>query len=456
MSTKINPAIFKAYDIRGIYPTELNEETAYRIGRGYAALIQQENPGKKLNIVVGNDMRLSGPQLTAKVIEGLTDGGVNVIKIGTVSTPTFYFVVGFYGYDGGIQVSASHNPKEYNGCKLVRAKGGPISGDDGIMEIRDMAVAGDFPEIKDKGTVTEKTGYLKDLIKEQTKDIDLEKIKPFKIVIDNANAVAALDIDAMFAGLPCEIIRENWELDGSFPAHDADPLKEENLELLQELVKKHQADIGIAPDGDGDRYFFVDEKGDLMRQEVLRGIMAQIELKKNPGETVCYDIRPGRITKDMIDEMGGRSVVTKVGHSLIKAQMLDEDAIFGGESSGHYFYRFDYGTFEAPVVLLMKFLVYLSEQNKSLSEVIKPYMKYFHSGEINSVVDDAQAKMDEIKEKYSDAEISLLDGITITYDDYWFNVRASNTEPKLRLNLEAVSKEIMEKKRDEVLKLIRS
>ena len=456
MADAVNPNIFKAYDIRGIYPSELDENAAYKIGRAYAALLQEENPGKTLEIVVSNDMRLSGPQLKGKLIEGLIDAGVNVIDIGLASTPTFYFAVGYYGYDGGINVSASHNPKEYNGFKMVRDKGRPISGDTGIMTIRDLAVKGEFGESAAKGTITKKENVLQDLVKVQTQDIKLDTIKPFKIVVDVANAMGSLDVDAMFKGLPCEIIQLNWELDGSFPNHEADPLKEENLEQLQVAVKKHQADLGISVDGDADRYFFVDDQGEPIRQEILRGIMAQIAIKENPGSTVCYDIRPGRITKDLIEAVGGRAVVTKVGHSLIKETMLKEDAVFGGESSGHYFYRFDYGTFEAPVVLVMKFLVYLSEQTKSVSQVIAPHMKYYHSGEINSTVDDAQAKMKELAEKYADADISFLDGITITYDDYWFNVRASNTEPKLRLNLEATSPEIMAEKRDELLAVIRS
>lgn len=456
MSNTINPSIFKAYDIRGIYPEDLHEETAYAVGRAYAALLQSENEGKTLEIVVGNDMRLSGESLKKRLIAGLTDGGMKVVDVGLVSTPTFYFAVGYYGYDGGIEVSASHNPKEYNGFKMVRAKGRPISGDSGIMAIRDMAVAGNFPEPTSKGTVTTKENVLEELVKVQMEGIEVDKLKPFKIMVDTANGMGALDVDAMFQDLPGEIVKINWELDGSFPNHEADPLKEENLVQLQTAVKEHQADLGIAVDGDADRYFFVDNHGEPVRQEILRGIMAQIAIKENPGATVCYDIRPGKITKDLIEEVGGRAVVTKVGHSLIKETMLKEDAVFGGESSGHYFYRFDYGTFEAPVVLLMKFLVYLAKQNKSLADIIKPYMKYYHSGEINSVVDDAQAKMAELKEKYSDAEISTLDGVTVTYDDYWFNVRASNTEPKLRLNLEAISPEIMAEKRDEVLAVIRS
>ena len=401
-------------------------------------------------------MRLSSPSLKQKVIEGLIKAGIDVVDVGLVTTPTFYFSVAFYGYDGGIQVSASHNPKEYNGFKLVRAGGVPISGDTGIKDIRDLAIKADFQTTKVSGTVTKKGDVLKDVVKDQTKDIDLAKIKPFKIVVDAANAMGALDVNAMFKDLPVKLVKLNFKLDGTFPVHQPDPLKEENLKILQEAVRKYKADLGIAPDGDGDRYFFVDEKGDIIRQEILRGIMAQLALKDNPGATVCYDIRPGRITRDMIENAGGKAVVTKVGHSLIKETMIKENAIFGGESSGHFFYKFSYGTFEAPTVFVLKFLEYLSMQNKPLSEVIKPYKKYFHSGEINSEVENKEEKMKELAEKYKSGKISHLDGVTIEYPKYWFNVRPSNTEDLLRLNLEGVTEKIMKEKRDEILTFIRS
>jgi len=453
---KIDTSIFKTYDIRGIYPDQLNEEVAYRIGKAYAHLLKKENPNKELNIVVGNDMRLSGPQLKTKLLQGLIESNINVINIGLASTPTFYFAVAFYGYDGGIQVSASHNPKEYNGMKLVRSRSVPISGETGIKDLAKLVEENKFILSDKKGKITKKTGVVEDLVKDQTKNIDLKIIKPFKIAVDAANAMGSLDIEAMFKGLPCELIKLNFKLDGTFPSHEADPFKDENLKVVQDAVVENKADLGISIDGDGDRYFFVDEKGELIRQEILRGIMAQLALKDNPGATVCYDIRPGRITKDMIDKVGGKSSVTKVGHSLIKEQMIKQNAIFGGESSGHFFYKFAYGVFESPVIYVLKLLEFISKQNKPVSQIMDPYRKYYHSGEINSVVDNPDEKMKELEKKYSDGKISHLDGITITYKDFWFNVRESNTEPKLRLNLEAVNKEIMKQKRDEVLNLIRS
>jgi len=455
----IDTSIFKAYDIRGIYPTQLNEELAYKIARAYAEIIKRENKDKdKIEIVVGGDMRLSTPSLKEQAIKGLTDSGIDVIDVGLVTTPTFYFSVAYYGFIGGMQVSASHNPKEYNGFKMVRAGGVPVSGEQGIYEIRDMVIADNFLAYDKKGSVTQKIGIIEDEVNAQISElkINISKIKPFKVVVDTANAMAVLDIKAMFKNLRCDLLVLNEKLDGTFPVHQPDPLAEENLKLLQKAVLDNKADLGIGPDGDGDRYFFIDEKGEIVRQEILRGIMAQIALKENPRATVCYDIRPGRITKDMIEEAGGKASVTRVGHSLIKEQMLKENAVFGGESSGHYFYKFKYGTFEAPIVLTLKFLEYLSEQNKPLSEVVAPYKKYFHSGEVNTKVPDVKAKIEEIKQKYSDGKQSFLDGITIEYPDYWFNVRPSNTEPLLRLNLEAKSKDIMEQKRDEVLAIMKA
>src|SRR3989344_9287250 len=408
-----DPSIFKAYDIRGVYPDQLTEETAYKVARAYSVLIQKENPGKKLKIVVGCDMRISTPSLKKEVIMGLVDSGVDVVDVGLVSTPTYYFSVAFYGYDGGIQVSASHNPKEYNGFKLTRAKAVPVSANTGIFDIRDLVVKGEFAEVQQKGVVESKCDVLKELVKEETKGIDLGKIKPFKIVVDAANAMGAIDIEGMFNNLPTNLVKLNFDLDGNFPSHQADPLQDKNLLPTQEGVIKEAADLGIVPDGDGDRYFLIDEKGDVIRQEILRCIMAQLALKEFPGATVCYDVRPGKITKDMIEAVGGKASVTKVGHSLIKEQMIRESAVFGGESSGHYFYKFDFGTFESPVRLVLKFLGFISEQGKPVSEIVAPYKVYFHSGEINEKVSDAKAKIDEIKQKYSNGHESFLDGVTV-------------------------------------------
>lgn len=456
---KINPVVFKAYDIRGIYPSEINEDFAYRLGFAFADLRQKEEGRDDLTVLVSRDMRLSSPALHESLIKGLVESGVNVIDIGLASTPTMYFASAFYKCDGGIQVSASHNPKDDNGFKLVRKNGVPVSEDTGMFDLREMVMSNSLTKSAKLGIVTHKEKVLDDLYASQLKElnIDVSKIKPFKIVIDAGNSMGALDTAKMFEKLPCELIKLNFNLDGNFPAHQPDPLVDANLLPTIEAVKANNADLGIVPDGDGDRYFFVDNEGNIIRQEILRGIMAQIALSEHPGATVGYDIRPGKITLDMILEAGGKPLVTRVGHSLIKEAMIKNNAIFGGESSGHYFYKFSYGTFEAPFAFVLKFLQYISEQNKTVAAIVRPLKKYFHSGEINSQVTDKASKIKELSEKYQDAKnISYLDGVTIEFDNFWFNVRPSNTENKLRLNLEAVDQATMETKRDEVLNLIRS
>lgn len=456
---QIDSSIFKAYDIRGRYPDQVNEDVAYKLGFAFADLRQQEENKEDLTICVSRDMRLSSPSLYDALVKGLTESGVNVLDIGLASTPTMYFATAYYNCDGGIQVSASHNPKDDNGFKLVRRNSVPISEETGMYTLRDLVVTSNPTKSNKGGKITKKAGVLDDLYHSQIAElnIDLTKIKPFKIVIDAGNSMGSLDVTKMFSHLPCQLIKLNFDLDGTFPAHQPDPLVDANLQPTVDAVIKYSADVGIIPDGDGDRYFFVDNTGQIIRQEILRGIMATIALREHPGATVGYDIRPGKITLDMILEAGGKPLVTRVGHSLIKEAMIKNNAVFGGESSGHYFYKFSYGTFEAPFAFVLKFLQYISEQNRSLVDIVRSLKKYFHSGEINSVVGDKNVKLKEIAKRYSDAKnISYLDGISIEYDDYWFNVRPSNTENKLRLNLEAVDQQTMERKRDELLALIRS
>lgn len=462
---KINEKMFKMYDIRGVYPKDLNKKVAYKIGRAYAELIKSEiNPAhggngvKKLDIkiAVGYDMRGSSIELLESLIEGITDEGLDVVDIGLVSAPTFYYAVAKYNYDGGVMITASHNPKEYNGFKMTRAKAVPVSGEKGIFKIRDMIAKDKLKDSKvKKGKVSKKQGVLEEQVQEELKYIDIKKIKPLKIVADTANGMGAQYLDELFKYLPCKLIKMYFDLDGSFPNHEADPLKDETLDDLKKKVLKEKADLGIATDGDGDRVFFVTDKGKTLYQPITRGLMAQSFLKDSPGAVVAYDIRPGKITRDMIVEAGGKPLVTKVGHSLIKEKVIETGAIFAGESSGHFFVKVPYGVYETPMIVILKLLEIISEANKPLSEIIKPYEKYFASGEINSVVEDVNAKLKEIEEKYKDGKINKLDGISVEFNDFWFNVRPSNTEPKLRLNLEAVSKDIMQQKRDEILKLIR-
>ena len=451
---QITPEIFKAYDIRGIYGENLDEEIAYRLGHAYMELRREESDKPKFTILVAADMRISSPSLKQALIKGLTEAGADVVDIGLASTPTFYFAISYFNYDGGIIVSASHNPKEWNGFKMTRERAIPISNETGIYTLRDKIITNDFTNAEQPGQITKKENVLDVQIEHDIKYGNLEKIKPLKIVIDTANGMGAQYIEALFAKLPCELIKMNFELDGNFPAHEADPLKEENMIDLQKRVLEEKADFGISTDGDADRIFFVDNLGKTIDQSIIRGILAMLFLREKPGSKICYDIRPGRITRDLIEEHGGTPIVTRVGHSLIKEQTIKEGAYFAGESSGHFFLNMDIGCFEVPVIVMLKLLQEFSESGKSVSEYIKPYQKYFQSGEINNTVKDKEIIFQKIEELYSDGEINKLDGITVEYPDFWFNVRGSNTEPKIRLNLEAKTPELMQIKRDEVLKII--
>ncbi len=453
---KVNPEIFKAYDIRGVYGRDFGGELARALGREFVAMIKKESGKEKPAIAVGCDMRLSSPEIKENLIKGITDAGADVADIGLASTPTFYFAVANYGYDGGIIVSASHNPKEYNGFKLVRERAIPVSGDSGIYGLRDKIIKNLKPALTVKnGSATTKAGVLAEQVKHDLKFCGFPKIKNFKIAIDPANAMGAQYFDELFKHLPADLIRMNWELNGAFPAHEADPYKEENLTQISKKIKEENADLGIATDGDGDRIFFLNERGEAIEPGIVRAILSKIFLRENPGAKICYDIRPGRITPDTILENGGRPVITKVGHSLIKEQAIKEGAVFAGESSGHFYAKMKFGFFDTPVIATIKILKELSDSGQSFSDFVKPFQKYFHSGEINNRVKSVSEVLKKIKQAYRDAKINELDGVSIEYGDWWFNVRGSNTEPVIRLNLEARSKELMEIKRDEVLKLIR-
>lgn len=449
-----NPNIFKAYDIRGIYNQDLNEDTAYALGHAYVSMRKQESKKEKLVVVVARDMRLSSPSLKDGLIKGLTDAGADVVDIDLASTPTFYFAVANFKYDGGIIVSASHNPGNYNGFKITREKAIPVSGETGMNKLRDLVIENNFKNSEYRGNITQRTDILEAQIKHDLSFSNLGTIKPFKIVIDTANGMGAQYMEKLFKHLPCEVVKMNFELDGNFPAHEADPLKEENNLDLQKMVLEEKADLGIAIDGDGDRIFYIDNNGKTIEQSIIRGLLAQTFLKDKPGTIVCYDIRPGKITQDLIEEAGGIASVTRVGHSLIKEQAIRESAYFAGESSGHFFLNLSMGCFEMPMIMTLKLLERFSCIDQNISDYLKQFYKYFHSSEINSTVDSKENVFIALKKKYNDSEINELDGVTITYKDFWFNVRGSNTEPKIRLNLEATSKELMEEKRDEVLEII--
>lgn len=455
----MDTSIFRAYDVRGIYPQQINEDVVFSIGQGFVKLLQEENPTQKaFNVVVGHDMRLSSPSLGRSLIKGIINAGANVIDIGLSSTPTFYYAVARYGYDGGLIVSASHNPKQYSGIKPVRARASAFGLEDGLDKIRDFCVTGEKITVPVPGKVSQKTGVLEECVKESMAFYDFSTIKPLKIVADTANAMGGLDLGELAKHLPISLEKLNFKLDGSFPVHLADPFIDENVRDLKARIVEHQADLGIATDGDADRIFFIDEKGEMIEPAVIRGIMAEVVLRHNPGAKIGYDIRPGMITREMIEKYGGQPFVTRVGHSLIKKKSLEEGAVFSGESSGHFFLKTKYGFYETPLIVTLVMLDELSKSGQKASEWVAPLRKYFHSGEINSEVEDKIGKMKELEKIFGAGakNVSRLDGITIEHDDWWFNVRASNTEPLLRLNLEAKTKEVMEQKRDEVLKVIRS
>lgn len=452
---QINPQIFKAYDIRGKYPEELDRETVYNIARAFSQMRQKELNKENVTLVVGHDMRLSSPELYESLKQGVVAQGANVVEIGLVATPTYYFAVSYYGYDGGLLISASHNPKEYNGVKIVRNQATPVGADSGMEELGKLAILGQFDTPSRQGIITEKKGVLQEQIALALKYADLEKIKPMKIVIDTANSMGILYLEELFKHMSqLKIVRLNEKLDGSFPAHQSDPMQDELMGELRQRIVEEKADLGIATDGDGDRIFFFDNRGEKIEPAIMRGIIAKVFLRASPGATICYDIRPGKITEDMVLEAGGKPLLTRVGHSLIKKRMIETSAIFGGESSGHFFLKFPHGVYESPEIATLKFLQELSETNVDVYNYVRPLRKYFHSGEINFKVADKDKILERLKEKFKDAKINPLDGLTFTYDDFWFNVRPSNTESLLRLNLEARTDEIMREKLDLVKKII--
>lgn len=458
MKNYFNPSIFKAYDIRGVFEKDFSADFAYYLALSYLDFIKQKKKkNNNLTIVVAQDMRLSSPSISKELIKGLRVGGANVLDIGLAATPTFYFAVSFLKADGGLIISASHNPKEWNGFKVVLDKAKPVALNSGLDWIRDS-----LETINDKkredlmGTYTK----VKDILNKQLEhdlnfiDINYNKIKPFIIAADAANSMGAPYLAALAKRLPIKLKKLNFTLDGSFPAHEADPIKEENLVELKNYIKNNSIDFGITTDGDGDRVFFLDEKGELISPAIIRGILAKLFLKDKPKSKIAYDIRPGKITEDLIIKNGGKPVITKVGHSLIKKQMLTENIYFAGESSGHFFLNLDIGCFEMPIIIITKLLIELSQSNLKASQYFAPYNKYFHSGEINRLVADKEKTIKKIANYYKKGELNYLDGVSVKFSNFWFNVRGSNTENKLRLNLEASDKKIMEEKTKEVLGLM--
>lgn len=451
--------IFKSYDIRAIYPEEINEENIGTIAGAFHAFFKENFPEKEqLTIVVGRDMRVSSPSLHEALVEALVNGGAKVIDIGIISTPSFYFTVYHYGYDCGIQISASHNPKEYNGLKVVKNSHSglvKIGKTTGMEQVRQMALEGIGVTSSQRGSVEKKEGILDDEIKNALDLFENPTFSKFKIVADTANAMGAQYIEALFNKIPADLVKMNFELDGTFPNHAPDPLDFNNLVDLQKKVVEEKADFGLAPDGDGDRLFFVDEKGQIIPATLITGLIAEEMLKTNPGATILFDIRYILTPQKVIEENGGKYEITKVGHAFITEKMFETGAIFAGESSAHYFYKSN-GNAESQLTTILAILKLLSETGKPLSELAETARRSFESGEFNFRVSNAPEILTQLKEKYKDGELSELDGIAITYPDFRFSVRTSNTEPLLRLNLESTTKESMEEKYKEVKEFIES
>jgi phosphomannomutase len=449
MQTRLNTAIFKSYDVRGIYPSELGEDVAYQIGRCFVPLL-----GAK-TVVAGRDMRASGKILFQAFARGAVEAGADVVDVGMVSTDALYFAVGKYGYDGGVMITASHNPATYNGLKFTRSQAQAISLETGLSTIRDQIASGTLPpKAASRGQISEKD-VLDDFARHCLSFIDTSKVRPLKIAIDAGNGMAGETVPHVFKYLPCEVIPLYFELDGSFPNHPASPIEPENMADLQAAVRKHHCDLGAAFDGDADRMFIVDEKGGLVDGSTVTALVALNTLKRQPGSKILYNLICSRSVPELIRKNGGIPIRSQVGHSLIKATMRKEDAVFGGEHSGHFYFR-DNWYADSGMIALMECLELFSEAGKAVSEVIAPIDTRFRSGEINSTVNDIPGKLREIEAHYRDAEIDHLDGVTISYPDWWMNVRPSNTEPLLRLNVEGDTEAVMERRRDEALAFIRS
>jgi phosphomannomutase len=455
MSSNVKPDIFKAYDVRGIYPDEIDDGTAYSIGAAFVTYLNAKR------IAVGRDMRLSSPALTAAFISGATSQGADVVDYGMIPTDMLYFAVARDRHDGGVAVTASHNPKQYNGMKMVRQEAFPLSGDAGISDIRDMILEDRVPKAKpvdERGSVSGE-GALDGYIAHVMSFIDPAAIHPFNVVLDAGSGMGGLVAPELFDRLPCKTTRLCCEIDGRFPNHEANPLIAENRRDIVERVVAEKADIGIAWDGDADRCFFIDGTGEFISGDFITALLAEAFLLKQPGSTIIYDLRASFAVKDMVAKYGGTALMNRVGHAFFKRRMRESNAIFGGEVTGHYYFRDNFYADNGfiPALLILELM---SKKRQSLHELVAPLARrYFISGEINTKLpsmDAVPARLTQIAGHYADGRQYSLDGISVEYPDWHFNVRPSNTEPLIRLNLEATSRDLMEQKRDEVLALIRA
>ena len=445
----LDPSVFKAYDVRGIHPSELDEEGAQAIGRAFVEVFEPKR------VAVGHDMRVSSPAMAEAAIRGASEAGAEVLDLGLVGTEMVYFAVGELGLDGGIAVTASHNPKEYTGMKIVREGALPVGGESGLLEVRDRAL-GESKAAGSPGKVERHDIW--DLYVERVLSfVDPGAIAPLTIVIDAANGMAGVMLPPVLEQLPeLEVVRCFFEPDGTFPNHEPNPLLPENREFIVAKTLEEQADFGVAFDGDADRCFFVDDSGEFVPGDFITALLAEAVLEKEPGAKIIYDVRASWAVPEMIERSGGVPLVNRVGHAYIKHRMREVDAAFGGEVSGHYYFR-DFSQADSGVVPFLLMLELVSKRGKKLSEILRPFReRYFITGELNTPVPDVAAKLQGLEQRFgAEGRVSHLDGVSVDAEDWHMNVRPSNTEPLLRLNLEARTRELMESKRDEVLATIR-
>ncbi len=440
-------SIFKAYDIRGTVPEQLNAEIAYRIGNSLAGYL------KPTTIAVGRDMRTSSDEIFEGLAAGIVDRGVDVVDLGMISTDALYFAVGKYDYDGGVMITASHNPKEYNGFKVCRRQAVPLSGSDGLDVVAADLEADRVEKSSVQGSIARKD-IIKDFAEHVLGFIDPGIIKPFKIAIDAGNGMAGLTLKPVFEKLPCKIVPLFYEPDGTFPNHPANPIEAENLLDLQKAVKENDSDFGVAFDGDADRMFLLQKDGTPLGGDMVTALVADKLLTDDPNQTILYNLICSRAVPELIERKGGTPVRTRVGHAIIKPLMKKHDAVFGGEHSGHFYFR-DNWFADSGLIALLVCLELLSKAGRPLHEILADINPYVRSGEINSRVDSIDTKIKAVAEAFSDGESDRLDGLTVGYDDWWFNLRPSNTEPLLRLNVEATTRQLLDEKVTALLKIIR-
>jgi phosphomannomutase len=444
----LDPAVFKAYDVRGVYPTQLDEEGGFAIGRGY---VEQFEPKR---IAVGRDMRVSSPTMAQATIEGAAAAGAEVVDIGLVGTEMLYFGVGDLELDGGIMVTASHNPKEYTGMKVVRRGAMPVGGDSGLLDIRDRAMSGARHRTGPEGTVRDEDVF-PGFVDKVLSFVDPDAIQKRRVVIDAANGMGGVMLPPVLERIPIDAVSYFFEPDGSFPNHEPNPLLPENREFVISRVLEDEADLGAAFDGDADRCFFIDDTGEFVPGDFVTALLAESMLEKYPEAKIIYDVRASWAVPETIERADGIPLVNRVGHAFIKQRMREEDAAFAGEVSGHYYFR-DFFQADSGVIPFLLMLELISKRGQPLSELLRPYReRYFLTGEINVPVEDVAVKLQEIKERFGgEGQVSHLDGISIEAEDWHLNVRPSNTEPLLRLNLEARSRELMEQQRDDVIEVL--